>query len=74
MKPPTKYKVWEKIRTSKSNKSSGKDNSAELIKYGDKKLQAEIHTLTEIIWTSERMLEKWCTATTCLTHKKGDKL
>jgi hypothetical protein len=36
LNPPTKDKVWEKIRTSKNNKSSGKDNSAELIKYGDK--------------------------------------
>jgi len=38
LNPPTKDKVWGKIRTSMNNKSSGKDNSAELIKYGDKKL------------------------------------
>jgi len=74
LNPPTKDKVWEKIRTSKYNKSSGKHNSAELIKYGDKKLREEIHTLTEIIWTSERMPEKWCTAITCPIRKKGDKL
>jgi hypothetical protein len=35
---PTKDKLQEKIRKSKNNKSSGKDNSAELINYGDKKL------------------------------------
>lgn len=74
LNPPTKDEVWEKIRTSMNNKWLGKDNSAELIKYGDKKLWEEIHMLTEIIWTSERMPEKQCTAITCPIHKKGDKL
>jgi hypothetical protein len=54
--------------------SSGKHNSAELINYRDKKLREEIQTLTEIIWTSERTLEKQCTAITCPIHKMGDKL
>jgi hypothetical protein len=35
LNPPTKDTVDEKIRKSKNNKSSGKDNSAELV---DKKL------------------------------------
>jgi hypothetical protein len=37
-------------------------HNIELIKYEDKKLWEEIHALIELIWTSERMPEKWCTA------------
>ena len=44
--PPTKDKAWEIIRIFENNKSSAEDNiSAELIKYGDKKLREEIRTL-----------------------------
>jgi hypothetical protein len=44
----TEDEVWQIIRTFKNNKSSGEDSiSAELIKYGDKKLWEEIHTLIE---------------------------
>jgi len=47
--PPTINGVWEILRT-KNNKSPREDNiSAELIKYGDKKLQEEIHVLLEVI-------------------------
>jgi len=43
--PPAKDEVWE-IRTFKNNKLSGENSiSAEFIKYGDKKLWEEIHTL-----------------------------
>jgi len=50
------------------------NNSAELIKYGDKKLQEEIHAITELTWTSKRMPEEWCNAMICPICKKGDKL
>ena len=44
--------VWEIIRTLKNNKSPGEGNiSAELIKYGDKKLWEEIRALIEVVWT-----------------------
>jgi len=47
-KPPTIDRVWEIIRTN-NNKSPREDNiSAEVIKYGDKKLQEEIHVLLEV--------------------------
>jgi len=46
--PPTIDGGWEIIRT-KNNKSPREDNiSTELIKYGDKKLQEEIHVLLEV--------------------------
>jgi hypothetical protein len=67
------YLKWEIKRTLKNNKSPGEDNiSAQLIKYGDKKLWEEIHTLIEIIWASEKMPETWRTAIICPIHKKGD--
>lgn len=60
--PPTKDGAWEIIRT-KNNKSLTEDNiSAELIKYGDKKLWEEIHALFEVIRASEKMPENWRTA------------
>jgi hypothetical protein len=47
--PPTKDWAWE-IKRTKNNRSSRKDNiSAELTKYGDKKLWEEIHALLEVI-------------------------
>jgi hypothetical protein len=55
----------------KNSKAPGEDNiSAELIKYGDKKLLEAIHELTEVIWTSEKMPETWQTAVTCHIHMK----
>jgi sorting nexin-29 len=71
----TKDKVWEIIKTFKNIKSPGEDNiCAELLNYEDKKSWEEIHALIEIIWTSERMPEKWCTAIICPIHKKEHKL
>jgi hypothetical protein len=40
------------------------------IKYGDNKLQEEIHALIEGIWTSERMPEEWCNAMICSICRK----
>ena len=72
---PTEDEVWEIIRTLKNSKSPGEGIiSAELIKYGDKKLREEIHALIEVIWTLEKVPENWQTAIICPKHKKGDKL
>jgi hypothetical protein len=75
IEPPTKDEVWEITRTLKNNQLPGEDYiSAEIIKYGDKKLWKEIHTLIEVIWASEKMPENWQTATMHHIHKKGIKL
>ena len=50
---PTKDEVLKIIRTLKNNQSPGEDN----ISAGHKKLSYEIHALTEITQTSERMPE-----------------
>jgi gentisate 1,2-dioxygenase len=51
------------MRTLENNKSPGEDIvSAELIKYGEKKLWEEIHALFEVIRASEKMPENWRTA------------
>jgi hypothetical protein len=58
--PPRRDEVWEVMRTLKNNKSPGEDNiSAELTWYRHKKLWKEIHTLTDVIWASEKMPENW---------------
>ena len=73
IEPPTKDEVWEIKRILKNNTSPGEDNiSVELIKYRDKRLWDEIHTLMEGIRASERMSENWQTAVVCPIHK-GDK-
>jgi len=49
------YFKWETKRTLKNNKSLGEDDiSAQLIKYGDKKLREEIHALIEVTWATEK--------------------
>jgi hypothetical protein len=55
---PTEDEVWEIISTLKNSKLPGEGSiSAERIKYGDKKLREEIHTLIEVIRTLNKMLK-----------------
>jgi len=47
--PPKKDEIWEIIRTLQNNKSPAEGNiSAEMIKYGDKKLWEVIREMIEV--------------------------
>jgi hypothetical protein len=51
IEPQTQNELWEIIRTLKLTTSPGeKSISAELIKYGDKKLWEAIYALMGVIW------------------------
>ena len=67
--------MWEVIRTFKNNKPSGENSiSAEFIKYGDKKLWEEMHTLIKKYGHQKKMPEIRQTAIICPICNKGDKM
>jgi hypothetical protein len=73
IEPPTKYEVWEIIRTLKHHVTRTGQYQCRT-EVWNKTLWEEIHALIEVLWASEKKPENWQTATVCPIHKKGDKL
>jgi len=63
------------IRNLKESRAPGEDLiTAELIKYGGRKLWTNIHQLIKTIWETEQMPQEWRTAIISPIYKRGDKL
>jgi hypothetical protein len=71
---PTLQETLGVIRNLKNNIAPGEDSiTAELIKYGCRKLWNRIHQLIKTIWETEQMPQEWGTAIICPIYKEGDK-
>ena len=72
---PTLQETLGVIRNLKNNRAPGEDQiTAELIKYGGRKLWITIHQLIKTIWETEQMPQEWRTAIISPIYKRGDKL
>jgi hypothetical protein len=59
----------------KNNRAPGEDSvTAELIKYGGRKLWIRTYQLIKIVWESEQMPQEWSTPIIFPLHKNGNKL
>ena len=60
VEPPTREEIIKAINTLKNNKAAGIDEvSAELIKYGGRKLHDKVVIIVLEIWNEEIMPENW---------------
>ena len=71
---PTIEEVKEVINKSRKGKAPGKDGiNMDLIKYGGKELQKQVHALIQKIWREEKMPEEWKTGQIVTIQKRRPK-
>ena len=72
---PTAEEIYLAIEKLRNNKAPGSDNiSAELLKYGSKKIVLVMEYMFSEIWKTEEIPEEWLKGIICPLHKKGDQL
>ena len=73
--PPNIMEIEEIITSLKNNKSPGNDQlTAELFKYGGRKLVEWMQVILEKVWKQERLPKDWNEAILVPIYKKGNKM